>query len=67
MQVEKNVTKTVIESIAKPVIGNQRRLRAGELSNVGETLTEEEMKAVSGALDRVTWTCGSQQKADEWM
>jgi hypothetical protein len=53
-------------SLNQPVADTARRLRAGELTQVGATLTEEEMKAVAGAQQSVSWTCGSARRADEW-
>jgi hypothetical protein len=58
MQVQNNVKSPADETA--------RRLRAGELSQVGATLTEDEMKAVAGAAMSVSWTCGSAKRADEW-
>ena len=52
--------------VAQPALDNARRLRADELTPVGATLTEEEMKLVAGARMSVSWTCGSLGKADEW-
>jgi hypothetical protein len=51
---------------APSVLDDARRLHVGELTQVGETLTEDEMKAVAGAAMSVSWTCGSQSRADEW-
>ena len=58
MQVEKPVTQ--------PDVASARRLQAGELTPVGATLTEDEMKLVAGARMSVSWTCGSLGRADEW-
>jgi hypothetical protein len=51
---------------ALSVLDDARRLHVGELTQVGETLSEDEMKAVAGAQMSVSWTCGSQSRADEW-
>jgi hypothetical protein len=56
----------VQESVNPSVVDTARRLRVGELTQVGTTLTEEEMKAVAGAAMSVSWTCGSAHRADEW-
>jgi hypothetical protein len=57
MKVENTITQPAIDS---------RRLRADELTQVGATLTEQELQAVAGARMTVSWTCGSAQRADEW-
>ncbi|WP_280152262.1 hypothetical protein [Piscinibacter sp. XHJ-5] len=57
MKVENTTTQPAVDS---------RRLRADELTQVGATLTEQELQAVSGARMSVSWTCGSLQRADEW-
>jgi hypothetical protein len=51
---------------AQPAADTARRLHAAELTEVGATLTEEEMSLVAGARMTVSWTCGSLGKADEW-
>ena len=51
---------------AQQAADTARRLHVGELSQVGATLTEDEMKLVAGARMSVSWTCGSLGKADEW-
>lgn len=57
MKVENTTTQPAVDS---------RRLRADELTQVGATLTEQELQAVAGARMTVSWTCGSAQRADEW-
>ena len=37
-----------------------------EAATVGVELSAEELQAVSGGRQRVTWTCGLQPRADEW-
>ena len=58
MKVENTTTQNVLDSA--------RRLHADELTQVGATLTEQELQAVAGARMTVSWTCGSAQRADEW-
>jgi hypothetical protein len=58
--------KTLKQPRPQPVVEAVRRLRAGELSQVGEALTEKEMKAVAGAAMGVTWQCGRPKRDDEW-
>ncbi len=36
-------------------------------ADVGVELSAEELQAVSGARMSVTWTCGSGNRADEWL
>ena len=56
-----------VQNLTAPsVLNDARRLHVGELTQVGETLSEDEMKAVAGAMMSVSWTCGSQNRADEW-
>ena len=56
-----------VQNLTAPsVLNDARRLHVGELTQVGETLSEDEMKAVAGAQMSVSWTCGSQSRADEW-
>jgi len=48
-------------------LDNAARIRIGELTEVGATMTEEELKAVSGARSLTpSWTSGSPAKTDEW-
>ena len=56
----------VNQPLAQPTADTTRRLRTGELTQVGATLSDDEMKLVAGARMAVSWTCGSLGRADEW-
>jgi hypothetical protein len=56
-----------VQSTPRPTLANASRIRVGELTQVGATLTEEEMKAVAGARRMEgSWSCGSPARTDEW-
>ncbi|WP_129774717.1 bacteriocin [Peristeroidobacter soli] len=49
-------------------MNNEVRIEIKDLDQaVGTELSSEELQAVTGGVRmEVTWTCGSQGKADEW-